>query len=101
MKLFNLKYLFLIYCLFIHGIFINSFSQVTEKTIIKGTVVDSKTGEIVLGTFQKLNEKLGRTIIIITHEQEVAEHADRILFIKDGGLVEDRTTHTKRVIKNI
>jgi len=60
--------------------------------------LDSKTGEIVLGTFQKLNKELGRTIILITHEQDIAEHADRILFIKDGELVEDRTTHTKRII---
>ncbi|MFZ2072569.1 MAG: ABC transporter ATP-binding protein [Minisyncoccia bacterium] len=61
--------------------------------------LDSKTGEIVLGTFQKLNKELGRTIILITHEQDVAEHADRILFIKDGMLIEDRTTHVKRIIK--
>src|SRR3989338_2606853 len=54
--------------------------------------LDSKTGEIVMGTFQKLNKELKRTIILITHEQEIAEHADRILFIKDGKLVEDRTT---------
>lgn len=60
--------------------------------------LDSKTGEIVMGTFQKLNKELGRTIILITHEQEIAEHADRILFIKDGKLVEDRTTHKKRTI---
>jgi len=60
--------------------------------------LDSKTGEIVIGTFQKLNKELGRTIILITHEQEIAEHADRILFIKDGKLVEDRTTHKKRTI---
>ena len=59
--------------------------------------LDSKTGEIVMGTFQKLNKELGRTIILITHEQEIAEHADRILFIKDGHLVEERTTHKKRV----
>ncbi|MFA6257572.1 MAG: ABC transporter ATP-binding protein [Candidatus Paceibacterota bacterium] len=55
--------------------------------------LDSKTGEIVIDTFQKLNKELGRTIILITHEQEVAEHADRILFIKDGKLIEDRKTH--------
>ena len=60
--------------------------------------LDTKTGEIVLGTFQKLNKELGRTIILITHEQDVAEHADRILFIRDGLLVEDRTTHIKRKI---
>lgn len=61
--------------------------------------LDSKTGEIVIGTFQRLNKELGRTIILITHEQEIAEHADRIFFIKDGKLVEDRTTHKKRIIK--
>ena len=61
--------------------------------------LDSKTSEIVLGTFQKLNKELGRTIILITHEQDIAEHADRILFIKDGLLTEDRTTHQKRIVK--
>lgn len=60
--------------------------------------LDSKTGDIVIGTFQKLNKELGRTIVLITHEQDVAEHADRILFIKDGKLIEDRTTHKKRII---
>jgi putative ABC transport system ATP-binding protein len=63
--------------------------------------LDSKTGQIVIGTFQKLNKELGRTVILITHEQEIAEHADRILFIKDGKLVEDRKTHIKRIAKHI
>lgn len=63
--------------------------------------LDSKTGDIVIGTFQKLNKELGRTIVLITHEQDIAEHADRILFIKDGLLVESRTTHTKRIAKII
>jgi putative ABC transport system ATP-binding protein len=61
--------------------------------------LDSKTGEIVMGTFQKLNRELGRTIVLITHEQEIAEHADRILFIKDGKLLTDTSTHKKRTIK--
>ena len=57
--------------------------------------LDTRTGEIVLGTFQKLNKE-GRTIVLITHERDVAEHADRILFIKDGNLLEDSKTHVRR-----
>ena len=59
--------------------------------------LDTKTGEIVLGTFQRLNKEQGRTIILITHEPDVAEHADRIIFIKDGEVVEDRKNHKKRI----
>jgi putative ABC transport system ATP-binding protein len=60
--------------------------------------LDSKTGEIVLGTFQRLNEEEGRTIILITHESDVAEHADRIIHIKDGHILEDRKNTKKRII---
>lgn len=59
--------------------------------------LDTKTGNIVLATFQKLNKEYGRTIILITHEQDVAEHADRILFIRDGLLVENPLGHKKRI----
>ena len=58
--------------------------------------LDTRTGEIVLGTFQKLNKEEGHTIVLITHERDVAEHADRILFIKDGLLIEDSTNHVRR-----
>jgi putative ABC transport system ATP-binding protein len=52
--------------------------------------LDSKTSEIVLETFQKLNKELGRTIILITHDSEIAEHADRIIHIKDGMVLNDK-----------
>lgn len=51
--------------------------------------LDSKTGDIVLDTFQKLNKEKGHTIILITHEKYVAEHADRMIEIKDGRIVGD------------
>lgn len=63
--------------------------------------LDSKTGDIVLATFQKLNKEYGRTIVLITHEQDVAEHADRILFIRDGLLSENPIRHEKRLAGNI
>jgi len=49
--------------------------------------LDTKTGEIVLNTFKRLNKEEGKTIILITHEPEVAEHADRIISIRDGEVV--------------
>lgn len=63
--------------------------------------LDTKTGEIVLGTFQKLNRVLGRTIILITHEPDVALHAERIIRVKDGRIQDDSRSHTRREITHV
>jgi len=52
--------------------------------------LDTKTGELVLDTFDKLNKEKGHTVLLITHEEEIALHADRVIYIRDGLLVEDR-----------
>ncbi len=63
--------------------------------------LDTKTGEIVLATFQKLNKEHGRTIVLITHEPDVAEHAQRIVYIKDGMILEDSKKHTQRIVQHL
>ncbi len=50
--------------------------------------LDTKTGEVVLETFEKLN-KQGRTIVLITHELDVAKHARRIIHLRDGEITSD------------
>ncbi|MFA5050875.1 MAG: ABC transporter ATP-binding protein [Patescibacteria group bacterium] len=63
--------------------------------------LDSKTGEIILETFQNLN-KQGRTIILITHEKYIAEHANRIISLKDGEIIEDiHDGHSSKIILKI
>ncbi len=60
--------------------------------------LDSKTGEIVLHTFQSLNMKRGKTVVLITHEQYVAEHADRIIHIFDGTIIRDERNVSQRIV---
>lgn len=62
--------------------------------------LDTKTGEIVLATFQRLHQEQGRTIVLITHEPYVAEHAQRIIQIRDGQITGDEKVNHRRVINH-
>jgi ABC-type lipoprotein export system ATPase subunit len=50
--------------------------------------LDSRTSEEILDLFQRLNRENGITIILVTHDPEVARHARRTLYIQDGMIVE-------------
>ena len=53
--------------------------------------LDSETSEEIMGLFHELNAA-GRTIIMVTHDEDVASHAKRIVRVKDGRIVDDQAT---------
>jgi putative ABC transport system ATP-binding protein len=56
--------------------------------------LDTKTGEEIMALFAELNKK-GNTIILVTHEEDIAKHANRIIKIRDG-MIESDTYQTAR-----
>lgn len=52
--------------------------------------LDSKTSQDVLGLLKLTGNKLNQTIVMITHNDEIAQMADRIIRIEDGKIVESR-----------
>jgi putative ABC transport system ATP-binding protein len=50
--------------------------------------LDTRTGEEVMAIFQELNDE-GKTVIIVTHEEDIARHCKRIVRFKDGEIVSD------------
>jgi putative ABC transport system ATP-binding protein len=57
--------------------------------------LDSRTGEEIMALFETLHEN-GQTIMLVTHEAEIAEHAERVIWLKDGLIERDQAT-TRRI----
>lgn len=57
--------------------------------------LDSKSGATVMNILGRLSGE-GKTIILVTHDRAVAEHADRIITIKDGSIISDEKNKNKR-----
>lgn len=61
--------------------------------------LDSKTGRMVMDLFHKLHKEQGKTIVLITHNNELAAETDRIITISDGNIVNDTGSNKTRLKK--
>ncbi len=59
--------------------------------------LDSRTSAEVMEIFQSLNDERGITVVLITHERDVAEYGSRIVTFKDGHIVSDKTNAGQRM----
>ena len=59
--------------------------------------LDTRTSIEVMGIFQRLNIERGITVLLITHERDIAEYGTRIISCRDGHIVADQTVARRRV----
>jgi len=57
--------------------------------------LDTRTSEEIMRILQRLNTEQGLTVVLVTHEPEIAEYAQRVLVMRDGVLVSDGPPHTR------
>lgn len=60
--------------------------------------IASHQAEEIMAIFQDLNNK-GHTVVMITHEPEIAQHAKRIIYIRDGKIEKDESSHKRLIAK--
>jgi putative ABC transport system ATP-binding protein len=62
--------------------------------------LDTKTSIEVMDIFQRLNRERGITVVLITHEHDIAEYGTRVVTFRDGQVVADRPVTTRRLAKD-
>ena len=62
--------------------------------------LDSVSGREVMSYLRMMNEKFGTTVIVVTHDREVGEMADRIVHIKDGMIIGEEIIRREKYEKN-
>jgi putative ABC transport system ATP-binding protein len=60
--------------------------------------LDTRTGTEIMGIFQRLNAEQGITIILVTHEHDVAQYAERIISMRDGLIADDQVVKGRRMV---
>ena len=58
--------------------------------------LDSKTGHTVMRLLRSLSDRQNKTIIVVTHDQNIADYADRLVILKDGQIVDDALTNPRK-----
>ncbi len=62
--------------------------------------LDTRTSVEVMGIFQRLNLERGITVLLITHEPDIAEYATRVISFRDGHIVSDQTVKRRRMAED-
>jgi len=62
--------------------------------------LDTRTSVEVMGIFQRLNLAHGITVLVITHEPDIAEYATRVISFRDGHIVSDQTVKRRRMAED-
>lgn len=74
-------------------------SLINDPSIIIGDEptgnLDSKTGDSILQLLIDLNKKKGKTLVIVTHDNDIARFADQVIVVKDGKMIDGKEHHKK------